>query len=221
MVQITGLSSALLLDSARVHGPIQVIDVSSKLMSAPSELELSTAVEYDRRPNAPEIRQANVALKEARWERAMAQSEYDILQDTARAGALAEASSTGRLLGTLSEFTQHKRNAVKDMLRLDEDILALEQRIWVLQDAWKGDTMAAVAIIVIAERPGRVDFDLSYRESVNIAPPFRSTSLTELVVVNNVSWEPHYDLQAHTRDGGFSSEITVCHSADIVQRTGE
>ena len=89
----------------------------------------------------------------------MRQTEFNLLDDAARSLAQDKATSFDNLMDT---FVARKRNAMKTVIEMDEQIKEVDKEIWILRNSHKGSTAAVVTATILAKRECKVEFQLTY-----------------------------------------------------------
>ncbi|EJF59169.1 hypothetical protein BD309DRAFT_953032 [Dichomitus squalens] len=195
VVKISNISSHVDRESPRIHG----LGTDARVVDISCNTTLANAPSHKSSKNAIEIKKLTAKRKLLEGERTVRQRESELLDDGAR--SLVSDKETG-LDVFMETWVSRKRSAMKAIVDLDDQIEALDQEIWQLNNIHKGETAGVVTATVLAKHERKVEVQLTY-------------------LVTGVTWQPYYDLHASTSDGKPSSDVTLHYCANIIQTTGE
>ncbi|KAI1792158.1 hypothetical protein LXA43DRAFT_1093971 [Ganoderma leucocontextum] len=195
VLEISSISSQVDKESPRIYG----LGTDARVFDMSCNAKLANAPHQKLTKNAAAIKKLVAKRKLLEAERNVRQTEFSLLDDAARSLAQDKATSFDALMDT---FVVRKRNAMRTVLEMDEQIEELEKEIWLLDSSHKGETATVVTATLLAKRDCKVEFQLIY-------------------LVTGVNWQPYYDLHASTSDGKPSSDVSLHYCANITQNTGE
>ena len=168
MLEISGLSSRLDTESPRLSGApggVRVLDVvcKRKPRDAPDTPE-------DER--SAEIRSLKAERRALQAEQEVRQEEIKLLNDSAQLVTHDDHNHNpdhDKLLDFMDKYVQRKLGIQKAIRDIFEQIEEVDKRIYVLNNARKGETTTMVTATIIAASDCKVDLNLTYRECQNPA----------------------------------------------------
>ncbi|KAJ8482399.1 hypothetical protein ONZ51_g5381 [Trametes cubensis] len=201
VLEISGLSSKLDTESPRLSGApggVRVLDVvcKRKPRDAPDTPE-------DER--SAEIRSLKAERRALQAEQEVRQEEIKLLNDSAQLVTHDDHNHNpdhDKLLDFMDKYVQRKLGIQKAIRDIFEQIEEVDKRIYVLNNARKGETTTMVTATIIAASDCKVDLNLTY-------------------LISGVTWRPFYDLHATSVDGQPSRDVSVRYCVAITQSTGE
>ncbi|KAH9902414.1 hypothetical protein C8Q73DRAFT_777736 [Cubamyces lactineus] len=200
-LEISGLSSKVDTESPRLSGApgcVRVLDVvcKRKPRDAPD-------IPEDER--SAEVKRLKAQRRALQAEQEVRQEEIKLLNDSAQLVTSDDHNHNpdhDSLLAFMDKYVQRKLGIQKAIRDLFEQIEEVDKKIYVLNNARKGETTTMVTATIIAESECKVDLNLTY-------------------LVSGVTWRPFYDLHATSVDGQPSPDVSLRYCVAITQITGE
>ncbi|RPD54836.1 hypothetical protein L226DRAFT_493613 [Lentinus tigrinus ALCF2SS1-7] len=196
VLEITGLSSRVDMESPRIHG----LGTDARVFDISCDTKLSGAPGARPKKNGDAVERLKLAIKAAEAERDVHRGEYDMLDNAVK--SLPSETTAREMDALMDKFVERKKRAMKSVMDCEQTIAVLKKELWRLESASTGETAGRVVATILAKRACRVTFQLTY-------------------LVAGVSWQPYYDIHASTAEGKPSSEISLLYCANITQSTGE